>query len=261
MTETVERTVEVWGTPCRVWEKGQGETLGFLAGFGGMPRWAAVLDRLAERRRVVVPSLPGFPGAGKLHMQLDDIADWVSATLDLLEGAGLCGTDLVGASFGGVLAAEVAAFCPQAVGKLVLIASHGLYDTSDPVQNVFEGVAAMIPGRVCSKPERYAEHIAALDGQDPLDARVEEVRANEAAARLLWPFGDHGLVKRLHRIRASTLLLWGSDDQVVPPSYSQRFAAGIAGPTVRRTISGAGHIAYLDDPDAVADALIAFLDG
>ena len=43
-------------------EEGQGPKLGFLAGFGGLPRWIPFLDALARERTVIVPSLPGFPG-------------------------------------------------------------------------------------------------------------------------------------------------------------------------------------------------------
>ena len=58
---------------------------------------------------MIAPSLPGFPGATG-HDRLDDLPDWLAATLDLLEASGLEGADLVGASVGGALAAEVAAF-------------------------------------------------------------------------------------------------------------------------------------------------------
>ena len=63
-------TVEVNGFPCRVWRQGSGPKLGFLAGFGGLPRWIPFLDRLAAERTVIVPSLPGFPGATG-HNRLD----------------------------------------------------------------------------------------------------------------------------------------------------------------------------------------------
>ena len=56
-------TVEVNNFPCRVWTKGSGPKLGFLAGLGGLPRWLPFLDRLAETRTVIAPSLPGYPGA------------------------------------------------------------------------------------------------------------------------------------------------------------------------------------------------------
>jgi pimeloyl-ACP methyl ester carboxylesterase len=81
----------------------------------------------------------------------------------------------------------------------------------------------------------------------------------EAAARLLWPLGDRGLAKRLHRIAAPTLLLWGSEDRIVPASYAKRFAEGIAGKAEVRSIPGAGHRLDLDAPDGAAEAVLAFL--
>jgi pimeloyl-ACP methyl ester carboxylesterase len=63
----------------------------------------------------------------------------------------------------------------------------------------------------------------------------------------------------LHRVRQPTLLVWGSADRVVPPSYSKRFAAEIAGPTEACTIAGAGHRVDLDAPEALADAILEFL--
>ena len=63
MSPPGERHVQVNRRRCRVWEKGEGEPLGFLGGLRGLPRWPRLLDRLAERRRVIAPSLPGHPGA------------------------------------------------------------------------------------------------------------------------------------------------------------------------------------------------------
>lgn len=57
-----ERRVEVNGQACRVWELGRGPRVGYLAGLGGLRRPSPFLLRLAEQRRVVVPSIPGFPG-------------------------------------------------------------------------------------------------------------------------------------------------------------------------------------------------------
>ena len=112
MSEPRESHVRVGNERCRVWEKGDGEPLGFLGGLRGLPRWPAFLDHLAEERRVIAPSLPGFPGAVG-HDRLDDLPDWVTATLDLLEASGLDGADLVGASVGATLAAEVDGECTE----------------------------------------------------------------------------------------------------------------------------------------------------
>jgi pimeloyl-ACP methyl ester carboxylesterase len=253
-----ERTVRVNGQPCRVWEAGQGEPLGWLAGLGGLVTWPPVLERLARHRRVIVPSLPGFPGALG-HDQLDTHLDWLLAVRDLLNEAGLAEGDLAGVSVGGALAADVAAVWPHKVRKLVLVAPYGLYDPAAPVTDVFAQRTDDLPALLCADPARFTAAVAPPEGADPTEAEIEQVRAMEAAARLLWPLGDTRLARRLGRVLAPTLLLWGEADRVIPPSYAQRFAEGIAAPTQTHTLPGAGHLADLDAPDAVAEAVLGFL--
>jgi pimeloyl-ACP methyl ester carboxylesterase len=250
-----ERTVPVNGLPCRVWEAGEGEPLGVLAGLGGVPRWSPFLERLSRSRRVVVPSLPGFPGAAG-HDRLDDLMDWVSAALDLMEESGIDGTDLVGLSVGGMLAAEVAAL--GRVRRLVLVAPFGLFEQRDPVADPFARKPREVPGLLSARPDVFEALRDPSDSEDPAEWMIVLARADEAAARLLWPLGDHGLSKRLHRIRVPTLVVWGDEDRVIPPTYAQRFARGIAGAAVRR-IAGAGHLVDVDAPDELAAAIDDFL--
>jgi abhydrolase domain-containing protein 6 len=250
-----ERTVRVNGLPCRVWEAGEGEPLGVLAGLGGVPRWSPFLERLSRNRRVVVPSLPGFPGAAG-HDRLDDLMDWVSATLDLMEEAGIDGTDLVGLSVGGMLAAEVAAL--RHVRRLVLVAPFGLFSERDPVADPFARKPREVPGLLSARPEAFEALRDPPDGEDPAEWMIVLARADEAAARLLWPLGDRGLSKRLHRIRVPTLIVWGGDDRVIPPSYAERFAGAITAAAVRR-IAGAGHLVDVDAPHDLAAAIEEFL--
>jgi len=255
MSAPAERTVLVNGERCRVWEKGSGAPIFYLAGLSGLPRWTPFLDRLAERHRVVAPSLPGFPGATG-HDRLDNLLDWVAATLDLLEGVGFEGGDLIGASVGGTLAAEVAAMAPRLVRRLVLIAPFGLYDKGSPPIDLWGQKPGALPGVISAKPDAFAAFTAPPEGIAPAEWSILMNRANEAAARLLWPLGDTRLERRLHRIRCPTLILWGAADQVLAPSYAQRFAAGIAGKTRIVVLPGAGHLADLDAPDAAADAAL-----
>src|SRR5712691_6295281 len=115
MPDLTTTTVELNGFSSRVWRKGSGPKLGFLAGFGGLPRWTPFLDALAQERTVIVPSLPGFPGGERGHTVLDSHLDWVLAAQLLVHRAGLDGADLVGSSVGGSLAAEIAAIWPASV--------------------------------------------------------------------------------------------------------------------------------------------------
>ncbi len=254
-----ERSVTAGGLRCRVWEKGDGPPLGFLGGLRGLPRWPELLDRLAERRRVIAPSLPGFPGCGG-HDGLDVLADWVTASLDALDASGLEGADLVGASVGASLAAEVAAFSRASVRRLVLIAPFGLFDAREPVADLWAVRLSQLPALLSAEPERLAAFLACPEGEDAVEWEIAQTRASEAAARLLWPIPDLGTLRRLHRIRAPTLLLWGSEDRVIPASYAKRFAEGIAGWVEIKSIDGAGHMAEIDRPAAVADAILGFLE-
>jgi pimeloyl-ACP methyl ester carboxylesterase len=255
-----ERSVQVAGDECRIWEKGEGAPLGVLPGLGGCPRWTPFLEALAHDRRVVVLSLPGFPGSGEQHRVLDGHLDWISATLDLLESAELAGADLVSASVGGMLAAEVAALAPGFVRRLVLTGAYGLYDNDAPGENPF---AVMPDQAIAIQSEQEARYHEAFDPPEDAEASAEwqlrQYRASEAAARIVWPFGDRGLGKRLHRIRIPVLLLWGGKDRIVPPDYAKRFAAGLAGPVETHVVPAAGHQVWIDEPDASADAIRSFL--
>lgn len=258
MSAPREHSVCAGGLDCRVWEKGEGEPLGFLGGLRGLPRWTPFLDLLAEQRRVIAPSLPGFPGALG-HDRLDDLADWVTATLDLLEASGLEGADLVGASLGATLAAEAAAFSHAIARRLVLIAPFGLFDAREPVADIWAQKPRQLSALLSADPPRFEAALAAPEATDDAEWQLTLHRANEAAARLLWPTADLGLEKRLHRIRVPTLLLWGGEDRVVPPSYAKRFAARISGWVEVRSLEGAGHVAEIDQPEAAAQAVLRFL--
>jgi len=253
------RSLRIRGEKVRVWEKGRGRPLGVLSGLFGFPAWTPFLEALAAKRRVIVPSLPGHPGGGDFR-KLDDLADWVIATQELLEAAGLDGADLVGLGPGGALAAEVAAFSPERVKRLVLVSPFGLFDEREPVADLWAKRAAELPATFSAKPAEFAAQVLApAAGADLIEFQVQQVRALESSARLLWPFGDRGLAKRLHRISAPTLLAWGSADAIVPASYAKRFAAGIRGRTRIRSIPNAGHRADFDAPDALAKAILGFL--
>lgn len=258
MSQPKERTVQINGHPCRVWEKGDGRPLGYLAGYGGLPKWTPVLDKLAEQRRVIAPSPPGYPGS-QGHEELDNILDWALATQELLETAGLEGGDLVGVSVGAALAAEVAAIWgPAMARKLVLVSPLGIFDEAEPVTDFFAVRPGTIGGLMCADAETFEALTACPPGADETEWRIETVRASTAAARMLWPMCDTGVVKRLPRIRQDTLLLLGEEDRILPRSYARRFTDAISGKTDVRVIPGAGHLADLDQPAAVAEAILKF---
>ena len=114
------------------------------------------------------------------------------------------------------------------------------------------------PGVFCENPGAYSEQMAAPAGEEAILWSIGVNRAHEAAARILWPFGDTRLSRRLHRVTAPTLLLWGEADKVVPPSYATRFADGMSGKVSTMTIARGGHLVELDRPQETAAAILAF---
>ena len=80
---------------------------------------------LAQRRRVIAPSHPGF-GASGLPLWLDTIDDIAHLYLELMDRRGLARVDVVGTSLGGWLAAEIATKVPERIGKLVLVGPVGV---------------------------------------------------------------------------------------------------------------------------------------
>ena len=258
-----ETALTVGGKSVRVLAQGDNAAappVVFFAGIGGLPSWIPFLDRLAETRRVVVPSLPGFPGAPDFR-HLDNLLDWIVHAVETIEELDAAPVDLVGSSVGGALAAEVAAIAGDLVNRLVLIAPFGVFDPQDPAADIWAQVPGpdSIPNLVCAEPENWQAAWQVPEGADPLDWQVMHTRAMEAAARLLFPFGDTGVQQRLHRVHQPTLLARGEKDQVMPASCGERFAAALGGPVRRATIADAGHLPELDAPDALAREIVAFL--
>ena len=261
-----ERTIALRGRSMRVLEQAPSAAatgtppVVFLAGIGGVPRWLPFLDHLSETRRVVVPSLPGFPGS-EAFRHLDSVYDWIVDAVEMFEALDLPAMDLVGSSVGGALAAETAAIAGTTIRRLVLIAPFGLFDPDEPNADIWAQIPApdILAALLCADPERWKSVWETPEGADAVEWQIAQTRSMEAAARFLFPFGATGVASRLHRITQPTLLARGAEDRVIPASYLARFAAGISGPVREAVIDDAGHLVELDRPEALAREIHAFL--
>lgn len=255
MSEPRIETVDINGHACRVWKKGNGSRIGFLAGFGGLPRWIPFLDRLAEAREVIVPSLPGYPGATG-HTLLDSHLDWLVAVRELLIKSGLDGADLAGSSVGASFVAEIAALWPMSVRRIAVTAPFGLFDEKDPPADIWAQKADNVASLLCANAQAYIDLKAAPAGSNSAEWPIVQIRASEAAARAFWPLGNTKLEKRLGMISAPALILWGAQDRVMPRSYAEKIRSSMTGKCEIRVVESAGHLAELDQPDEVAKAIL-----
>lgn len=255
-----ERFVDVAGGRCRVLEKGAGDPIAILPGLLGLPRWTPFLDRLAQERKVVLLSPPGFPGSDAQHEKLDGHLDWLSATFDLLDACALDRCDLVAASVGAMLAIDIAAFDSNRVRRLSLTGPYGLYDMKEPVRDYFAEVADVQRSLLCCDAAAYEACFGDPEGdEEAAEHQLTLYRAATAAARLSWPLGDRGARKRLHRLTIPVQMIWGSEDAIVPVSYAGRFAARLPAAPEQITIKGAGHLAWIDKPEECSRAVLNFL--
>ena len=261
MNPVAESAVTVHGAEFRVWTAGAGPRLGVLGGFGGWQRWSPFLTRLARSRTVVVPSLPGFPGGGdRIHMTLDSTLDWLILVRDLLNACEIDGDDLAGISLGAALAADLTAVWPHKTRRLVLVSPLGLFGGGTPIADPWGVTFQDLPALLCHHPEQMEPMQNAPDDADEMEWELSQIRANEAAARLLWPNGDTGLGKRIGRIFCDTMIVWGSQDRVVPDVHRSLYRNGPGGAVSERILDGAGHQADFDCPEALADLIVEFLD-
>ena len=90
------------------------------------------------------------------------------------------------------------------------------------------------------------------------DFYIANSRRMAMAGKILFPVPNRRVSKRLYRLSAETLVLWGESDALIPPVYALRWAALIPRATVVR-VEGAGHMLPYERPDALVDALTRFL--
>ena len=118
----------------RVLSAGAGDPVLFLHGAGGL-FWDPLLDALAAGHRVIAPEHPGAGESQGLE-HVEDLWDLVLYYNELLDVLGVDRATLVGHSFGGMVAAEIAATNPERVDRLVLIAPIGLWRDDHPVPDI-----------------------------------------------------------------------------------------------------------------------------
>jgi 3-oxoadipate enol-lactonase len=190
----------------------------------------------------------------------------VEGALAVLDSAAVDQAHIVGVSFGGMVAQEIAIGYPDRVRSLVLGATSaggGLCVPADAPIREFTRHLADLPaeeGLWAAVPYLYApvtrHRHAPRIGEDiarrlnsPLDPR--SLRRQDASART-HDAGDH-----LARISAPTLVIHGEQDRIVPLANGRRLAAGIAGAQLI-TLPGGAHAFPTDVPDANRE-LVSFL--
>jgi pimeloyl-ACP methyl ester carboxylesterase len=250
-----EEHLELAGGRVHLFRGGAGEPLLFLHAAGGAGAWLDFHALLAGSFDVIAPDHPGFGGSDEFG-DVEAVDDLVFHYLDVMDALGLERPHVVGASFGGWIAAELAVTAPHRIASLVLLSPAGLRLPDHPVADIF----LMPPDQLVATFFQHPPPLAAPSATAPdIDAILAAYRDQTALARFCWsPYlCNPKLERRLHRIRAPTLVVSPAQDRIIPVAHGRRYAERI--PAARFTeIEDCGHAMYFERPAEFAAVTIDF---
>lgn len=249
---------------------GDGPNLALIEGTGyDLWMWFNQIPAFSRRFRTLAYDNRGVgrsdkpPGPYSHAQNADDLAG-------LLDHLGWERTHVLGVSMGGFIAQEFALRYPERLDRLVLVATAFGGPNMAPVPA--EAIRAMTPNPMLSLEERFRrampvafgdrawpEHNAATFDRI-IRWRLEYPQPAEAALAQIVAGTTFNVEDRLGEIRAPTLVVTGERDGVVPPRNAELLAERIPG-AVLDVIPGAGHLAFIEQPERFNADVIAFLTG
>lgn len=248
--EQLVATIRPGTAPVHYFRGGGGEPLLYLHHIAGMQGWEPVLGELATRFDVIAPYHPGWGPSEGLD-QVENGLDLVLHYVDFLDYLALGSVRVLGHSVGAWIAAELAAIRPDRVRRLALASPVGIWDEAIGGEDPF-AQNPMRATEVLFADPAMRENLVLRDGTvDPLETYVQEMKDLKAAAKFLWPIPDTGIIKRLPRVTAPTVVFGGTADRFIPPAYAQVWRRHLPHAETK-TIIGAGHLSNLEQPSRFA---------
>jgi pimeloyl-ACP methyl ester carboxylesterase len=248
----------VRGIDLEVLRKGTGHPILLLHGPNTIDPRSRFVELLSAHAEIIAPSHPGF-GHSPRPADFDTVYDLVHLYLDLLEALPHQKVTLLGCSFGGWLAAEIAAACCHRLDRLILVDAFGIKlgdRESRDILDLFNTSPTEVLRRSWHDPVKWAPDFNAMSD----DALVVHARNWDALCLYGWqPFMyNPNLPRWLSRIAVPTLVLWGASDGVVSPDYGRAYCGRIPGARFE-LIQEAGHYPEIEQPEVFAAHVAGFL--
>ncbi len=252
-----ERVVDVQGIQTHLFEAGSptAPPLLYLHGTSLANLWLDYHDVLAQHFHIFAPDIPGF-GLTERPDWMRDMSDYTLYLRDLIDILDLKSPHIVGHSLGGWMAAEIAVWYPERVGKLVLSNAAGIRVKGSPIGDLFamnaqEVIAACFDNPMAAMPLLPA----AFDTKYLLQVYKERT----TLAAIAWnPHYDPKLERRLRAVSTPTLIIWGENDRLIPRVYGETFHSLITGSHLVM-LQGTGHMPMFEQHEEWARHIASFL--
>jgi pimeloyl-ACP methyl ester carboxylesterase len=251
--ESEPQFVAPGGHKTRIVQVGNGPAVVVLHGWGGrIESMAPVIQCLAPAFNVLALDLPGF-GESDVPVGAWGTPDYAAYVRDVMREVGIERAAFVGHSFGAKTSLYLAATHDGLVDKIVVAGSSGLRTPPSPAAR-----AKRLASRVAKLAANLGPPGRAL--RDTIYRRVasQDYRDAGPMRSVLVKVVNEDLSALLPRVRIPTLLVWGTKDDAVPVAHARRMERLI--PNAGLVLfEGAGHFAYLDDPQRFCRIVRHFL--
>ena len=232
--------------PLAVADAGDGQTYLVLHGGAGPGSMMGLAQQLAQHGRAVVPTCPGFNAEPRPEW-FATVGDLALAFLALLERRNLSKVVLVGNSFGGWIAAEMALRHSPRIAGVVLLNGVGI-DTGSPEKKIVD--PSTVPP---AERSALSFHDPSKGFPPPSPDQLAVIVENQKTMRLYAggpALFDPNLRARLGGISVPVLVAWGTSDRIVDADHGRLWAQSIPGARFH-AIAEAGHFPHLEQPERV----------
>jgi 2-hydroxy-6-oxonona-2,4-dienedioate hydrolase len=244
--------------PAQVFHIGDGpNAILFLHGLFGTPEhWRVVMEGLADQYQVVAPQLPIDPHPDRRRngaQTIRDLSDVVAGFIDTLdvERFVLCGNSL-----GGLIAIDLCIQNPSYADGLVLAGSAGLFERS-PIRGLRsrptkEFVRSTVSGIL------YDKSLISDGLVDEWHRSLMDRDYVRFILRMSRATRDRCVEEDLGELDLPTMIVWGREDGITPPSVAEEFQRRINGSQLK-FIEHCGHAPNWERPEMFSQMLNAFL--
>ena len=199
-------------------EKGKGNPIILLHGlFGALSNWKTVVNEFSKNNRVIIPKIP-LTEINVKEANLESLTNFVKRFINKMN---LKNFILIGNSLGGHIGLIYTILHPKKVKKLILTGSSGLYENSFGGSFPKRGDYNYINDRV--NHTFYNPNILSKKYIDDVFNTLNDNAKCLNIITIARSAQRNNLAKKLYKITCPTLLVWGLNDTITPPSVAHQF--------------------------------------